>query len=326
MKKQPKLTFNGAAYSLTSCGDYGINLCETEEEYAIFLEILERTLASFTWNLYAFCLTKSHYYLLVDTPKGNLPDGMRFFSSQYAQRIQRVRGTNGHFFRESYQATPVEGTAEFLAMATNDIHLEPARQKLFNLKTGTLSDYAWSSYNLYLRPSARPSWLSINTVLNAQGFNDDRSGLTRYRNLLKKQTASKAAKTTIFKNEWAIGSTTFKTQLLDLLDEKLRHISPGSISGNMMAAYFQRQAEQLLTTAMDSLKLSRDELKHLKKMDPRKQAICWYLKQNSSVRSRWITEQLHMGDTGNTSLATRNVKNATDGLLFELRKRVINEF
>jgi len=322
VKKRPKLTFNGAAYSLTCCGDYGINLCETEEEYAIFLEILERTLASFTWNLHAFCLTKTHYYLLVDTPKGNLSEGMRFFSSQYAQRIQRARGTNGHFFRGSYQATPVEATAEFLAAAANDIHLEPARQKLFKLKTGTLSDYPWSSYNFYLRPSARPSWLSINTVLNAQAFNDDRSGLTRYRNLLKKQIASKAAKTTIFENEWAIGSAPFKNKLLDLLDEKLRHISPGSISGDMMAAYSQRQAEQMLATAMDSLQLSRDELKHLKKMDHRKQAICWYLKQNSSVRSRWITEQLYMGSAGNTSIATRNVKNATDGPLFEMRKTI----
>jgi len=90
----------------------------------------------------------------------------------------------------------------------------------------------------------------------------------------------------------------------------------------MMAAYSLRQAEQMLTTAMDSLKLSRDELKHLKKMDYRKQAICWYLKQNSSVRSQWITEQLYMGDAGNTSLATRNVKNATDGPLFEMRKAI----
>lgn len=332
MARQIKLTFNGAAYFLTGTGDHKITLCETDEEYAIFLNTMEESIELFKWTLHAFCLTPKKYHLLVDTPQGNLPECMRYFQSIYSQRIQRLRGTCGHFFR-NYEAKSVEATKENLATISTFIHLEPAREKLIDLQSEALSNYPWSSCRFYLRPSDRPAWLSVLPVLNALELPDNRSGLTRYRNLLKKAVIEGTTASGSFKlskpyahiqKDWAIGSDEFKNRLLDLLEEKLDHISRHSLSGDIKKAYELRKAEQQLQMALEAVGLSRTELKHLKKMDIRKQAVCWYLKQHTRADAAWISKQLHMGIANNTSRAAHNVTHADDGPLLDLRNTLQN--
>lgn len=332
MAKQVKLTFNGAAYLLTGTGEYKINICGSDEEFSVFLDTMEETIRLFNWTLHAFCLTPGKYDLLVDTPQGNLPDCMRYFQSTYAQRIQRIRGTSGYFFR-NYEAKPVEATPENLAAVSTFIHLEPACKKRIDLQSESLSDYPWSSCRFYLRPSDRPIWLSVRPVLDALELSDNRSGLTRYRNVLKKTVAECTTASGSFRHgtpyahiqkDWAIGSDEFKNRLLDLLEEKLQHISSHSVSGGMKKAHELRTAERCLQVALDAVKLSPAELRGLKKMDLRKQAVCWYLKQHTQARSAWISKQLHMGVVNNTSLAARNVNRADDGPLLELRNTLQN--
>jgi hypothetical protein len=327
MAKQPTLTFNDALYFLSGTGDHNVNLCETDGEYTIFLNTLEETTAQFGWTLHAFCLTKESYHLLVDTPRGNLPDCMRYFQGLYSNRIQRSRGTCGYFLK-NYEAKSVEVTAENLATLSTIIHLIPAEKKCIDLRKSSLSDYPWSSYRFYLRPSDRPAWLSALPVLDALELPDNRSGLTRYRNLLKKTLAEGLTSSGKFKfkkqhalilKDWAVGSDEFKNKLLDLLEEKLKHISAHSISGGIKKAYELRETERYLHVALEAVGLARDELKKLKKMDHRKQAICWYLKQHTRANAAWITRQLHMGVPNNCSKASRNTQQATDGPLLDLR-------
>lgn len=327
MTSSVKLTFNGAAYLLTGTGEPKITICNSDEEFAIFMNTLEETIQRFKWTLHAFCLTPEKYLLLVDTPQGNLPEGMRYFQGIYSQRIQRRRGTCGYFLRK-YQAQSVEATPENLAAVSTFIHLEPARKKRINPRSEALSDYPWSSCRFYLRPSDRPLWLSVQPVLHALELADNRSGLTRYRNLLKKTVAEGTTNSGSFRynksyahiqKDWAIGSDEFKNRLLDLLEDKFKHIASDSVSGGMKKAYEIRTAERCLQRALDAVNLSPAELKNLKKMDIRKQAVCWYLKQHTSANAAWISKKLHMGVAANTSIALRNVNQADDGQLLELR-------
>jgi hypothetical protein len=204
----------------------------------------------------------------------------------------------------------------------------PACEKRIDLQTESLSDYPWSSCRFYLRPSDRPAWLSVLPVLHELGLSDDKSGLARYRNLLKKAVAESITDSGTFKpgktyahiqKDWAIGSDEFKNRMLDLLEEKLNRSSIHSLSGDVKKAYEHRTATRCLQVALDAVNLSPAELKRLKKMDVRKQAVCWYLKKTTRVNSTWISKQLHMGVASRTSLAARNVALAEDGPLLELR-------
>jgi hypothetical protein len=327
MAKQPTLLFDGATYFVTGTTEYKDPVCKTEDEYVIFLNTLEEAVMRFGWELYAFSLTKEYYYLLVGTPKGNLSESMQYFQSHYANRVHRARGTSGYFFRK-YQAVGVEVTDENLTDLSTLIHIKPVAEKCVNLKKESLFDYLKSSCRFYLRPSDRPAWLSVLPVLRAQGFGDDRSGLTRYRNRLRKVLKENTTKAGAFRlgksyvslqQEWAVGSDEFKDKLLDLLEGKLAHISENSITGGMKKAYELRHTERCFKRAVDAVGLSVDELGGLKKSDIRKQAVCWYLKQHTKASSAWLCAQLHMGASPNISKGVRAVSDATEGPLLELR-------
>ncbi len=81
----------------------------------------------------------------------------------------------GHLLQGRYKALVVDGSGgEYFLIVSNNIHLNPARAKLFDLEEKGLMDYRWSSYPLYFRSSKRPVWLAVNHTLGALGLMDNR--------------------------------------------------------------------------------------------------------------------------------------------------------
>jgi len=68
----------------------------------------------------------------------------------------------GHLFSGRYQALVVEGSGSgYLKTVCDYVHLNPVRAKLLKARD-KLSDYRWSSYGEYLKPSRdRPPWLRV---------------------------------------------------------------------------------------------------------------------------------------------------------------------
>ena len=327
MAKNTPLIIKDASYYIEGVGQPYLSVYENEDEYAIFLSTLEETTLKYDWTLHAFSLTPEAYYLLVDTPHDNLPKCMRYFQGIYSNRILRRRNSYGHFFRH-YSGKLIETTAENLAAVSTAVHLKPIRKRSIADQQKALIDNPHSSFPYYIRPSERPAWLSVQPVLNALGLPDNRSGLTRYRNLLKKLLADGTVtagpiqlhkQNQTLQDDWAIGSDAFKDHILDQLEEKIKRVSEGSISTPMKNAYKLRHAQRQLRIAMDAVGLTGKNLEELKKQDPRKQAVCWYMKQHTDAGAAWVSNQLHTGVPSAFGRLVRNVKEATDGPLFELR-------
>ena len=75
-------------------------------------------------------------------------------------------------------------------------------------------------------------------------------------------------------------------------------------------------AEELLAAGLDAVGLNGCDLSRLRKNDGRKQVVAWLLRKYTTVRNRWLSEQLMMGHETCVSQSVRTVAQAEDGNLW----------
>ena len=80
------------------------------------------------------------------------------------------------------------------------------------------------------------------------------------------------------------------------------------------------EAERLFRKGLKKTDLDADELCCLRKNNPGKKVIAWYIRKQTSVRNEWIAKQLEMGNISNMSQYIREVEEAKEGLLWKLKK------
>ena len=139
----------------------------TDRDHEVFLDTLGEACGRCGWRVHAFALMGNHYHLLIETPEANLVDGMRRLQGTYTKRYNMRHKQWGHLFQGRYKALVVDPAGDYFSTVASYVHLNPARAKCFDLETGGLVDYAWSSYPLYLDTSKRHEWLGVDRVLSA---------------------------------------------------------------------------------------------------------------------------------------------------------------
>ena len=136
-----------------------------------FLRLLELVVERYGWICHGYCLMGNHYHLLIETPRANLPIGMRHLNGCYTRSFNRRWSRVGHLFQGRYKARVVEKQAYLLGLiryvAINPMRTEPPL-------CPTPEAYVWSSYRILLGFAPRPEWLTIDWAL-AQ-FGDDYEG------------------------------------------------------------------------------------------------------------------------------------------------------
>ena len=84
------------------------------------------------WMLHAYVIMSNHYHLALETPKGNLVEGMRWLQGTFGNRFNKFTGERGHVFQGRYKALVVEPGRSLVGLV-NYIHLNPVRAKLLDL-------------------------------------------------------------------------------------------------------------------------------------------------------------------------------------------------
>jgi REP element-mobilizing transposase RayT len=135
------MEFAGALYHVTSRGNRRELIYETDEDRRRFLAVLNDVCEAFNWVCHAYCLMGNHYHLLIETPEGNLSQGMRQLNGVYTQRFNRHHGRVGHLFQGRYKAILVEKEAYLLELARY-IVLNPVRAEM----VWSAVEWPWSSY------------------------------------------------------------------------------------------------------------------------------------------------------------------------------------
>ena len=108
MARPLRLEFAHGLYHVTSRGDGREDIYRDNADRALFLEVLSETVDRFNWVIHAYCLMGNHYHLLIETPDGNLSQGMRQLNGVYTQRFNRKHKRVGHVFQGRYKAIIVQ--------------------------------------------------------------------------------------------------------------------------------------------------------------------------------------------------------------------------
>jgi putative transposase len=160
MARPLRIVVPGGLYHLMARGNARQNIYLDDRDHAGFLETLARVVDRFGWLCHAYCLMSNHYHLLIETPKPNLPVGMRQLNGVYAQRFNRRHGRCGHLFQARYRSILVEKETHLLAVARY-IVLNPLRAGICD----DPGDYPWGSYRATAGHEPPPRFLTTDSIL-----------------------------------------------------------------------------------------------------------------------------------------------------------------
>jgi REP element-mobilizing transposase RayT len=135
-----------------------------------FLQTLAEACQKTSWQMHAYCLMKNHFHLVVETPEGNLVEGMRWLQSTYTIRLNHRHKLFGHVFSGRYKALLVDGSGDgYLKTVCDYVHLNPARAGLLKAED-LLAGYPWSGLTWYAAAREhRPVWLRVDRLLGGHG-------------------------------------------------------------------------------------------------------------------------------------------------------------
>jgi putative transposase len=78
MARPLRIQYPGAVYHVMARGSHGQAIFADDEDRKIYLETLAEACQRTGWRVHAYVLMGNHYHLLVETPEGNLVDGMKW--------------------------------------------------------------------------------------------------------------------------------------------------------------------------------------------------------------------------------------------------------
>ena len=160
-----------------------------------------------------------------------------------------------------------------------------------------LSEWRWSSLHWLTHPKIRQSWYSPEAALNHAGeLSDTPGGRRKYVKYLdwlqEDQPAQKAFKFDKMSSGWAIGSVSFKKDLVLEHREAAAALERGDRENEELAEAVRQDA---LAAALRRLGKSRADLIRDGKSEPWKVALASALKWRTTVTNRWLGENLKLG-------------------------------
>lgn len=293
MARKLRLEYAGAMYHVINRGNYRADIFATEKTKESFESCLFEACAKAKWRLHAYIVMRNHYHLALETPEGNLVEGMRWLQSTYANRFNRFRQERGHVFQGRYQALLVEDLSGLGAVG-HYIHLNPVRAKF--LSVAELAKYRYSSYRWLNLPKTRPEGLTFEAVLSAAGgLADRKAGWKSYGAYLgwlaEDKPAQKGLAFERMSRGWALGSREFKQELVQEHHKKVA----GTLDVETAAELRPLQWQAVLNAALRRVGKTLAEAKQEPKGAPWKVALAAHLKGATTASNPWLAEALHMG-------------------------------
>jgi hypothetical protein len=210
------------------------------------------------------------------------------------------------------------------------IHLNPVRARLLEKGKHGLADYGWSSYPAYVDGGVRPpAWLETSRVMSHLGFQlGDRAGYRAYMEGRALELESEAGSEELnrqwraIRRGWYLGEDGFRDGLLEKAAKVLQAGREQTYSGGAKIEHGQAEARRLLGEGMAALGKKGVDLRPLPKGMAEKQVLAWWLSRRTTVRRRWVSEELGMGDESRVSQAIRRVKQGADPSLARMKRQI----
>jgi REP element-mobilizing transposase RayT len=121
-----RVEYPGAVYHVMNRGDRREPIFRDDQDRERFIGTLGEACGKTDWQVHACCLMPNHFHLVVETPRGNLVAGMKWFLGTYTGRFNRRHKLFGHLFSGRYKALVVDGSGSgYLKTVCNYVHLNP---------------------------------------------------------------------------------------------------------------------------------------------------------------------------------------------------------
>jgi REP element-mobilizing transposase RayT len=295
MPRQLRIEYPGAIYHVTNPANSKRNTFATDVDRRDFLTTLAETCAKTGFQVHAYCLTRNHYHLVVETPNANLVAGMHWLMSVYTMHFNARHHRSGPIFSGRYKTVVVDGSGSgYLRTACDYVHLNPVWAKL--IRPGQpLLKYPWSSFGSYLvGPSNRPSWLRVDRLLKEYGIGSDRvAGRRKIEHQLeaRRTEAEDGPEWKGIRRGWCLGTKTFKESRLERMADQLAKQQ----AGEPKRTSAERQGKQIIAEELKRLGWETRELRKRRKGDPAKLAIAARLRRETTLTLSWIAARLHGG-------------------------------
>lgn len=164
MSRPLRIELSGGVYHVTSRGDGREDIYFSDQDREVWLGVLGEVCRRFNWLCHAYCLMTNHYHLVVETPEGNLSQGMRQLNGVYTQYVNRTHQRVGHVFQGRYKAILVEKDSYLLELARYVV-LNPVRAGIVQ----TAADWPWSSDGAMIGEAIPQPWLQTDWLLRQFG-------------------------------------------------------------------------------------------------------------------------------------------------------------
>src|SRR5438132_11735096 len=105
MARQLRIQYEGAIYHLMSRGDRREEIFRDDLDRRSFLETLGTACQKTGWQVHAYCLMSNHFHLVVETPRANLVEGMKWLLGTYTMRFNRRHKLCGHLLQRQVQSS-----------------------------------------------------------------------------------------------------------------------------------------------------------------------------------------------------------------------------
>ena len=262
-----------------------------------FLSTLGEACGKTGWQVHALCLMPNHFHMVVETPRGNLVAGMKWFLGTYTGRFNRRHKLFGHLFSGRYKALIVDGSGNgYLKAVCDYVHLNPARAKLLRSEQA-LREYRWSSWPEYLlRPGQRWPWLRVERLLGEYHIpKDSAAGRRQLEVALEERRGGEAgADYRRLRRGWCLGAETFRKELLGQMQERMGAEHYGSERQETVEAH----AEGIVAEELKRRRWREEELGRRAKGDAHKVTMAVRLRAETAVTVKWIAQRLQMGAPG----------------------------
>jgi REP element-mobilizing transposase RayT len=331
MARPLRIQYPGAVYHVMARGNHGQEIFLDDRDRQCFLETLGEACEKTGWRIHAYVLMGNHYHLLVETPEGNLVEGMKWVQGAYTQRYNSWHKLFGHLFQGRYKAVIVDGQDEdYFPVVSTYIHLNPARAKLIRIGEERLKRYRWSSYPWYLnRVGKRAGWLRTERVMGSLGFGPkDVKGYEAYIEGRVLELGSKAGRKELdeewkaLRRGWYVGGKGFAEKLQEHLEKGMCGRRRESHSGEAKVAHDEAAAERELQRAFRALGLDEGAVERLAKGASEKVALAWWLRRRTTVSLRWVSERLGMGHYTRVTQAIRRAERQPGRKINQIKRKL----
>jgi len=171
-----RIEYPNALWHVTNRGVEKRDIFLDDHDRLRFLQLLQKALADYRWQLFAYVLMSNHYHLFFRTPDTNLSLGMKDLDGDYASSFNVRHGRVGHLFQGRFKSHLVDSETYLLALARY-IVLNPVRAGMVD----SPGRWKWSSYRATAGLIAVPAWLDPIPLLDYLNPSDRTVAMHDYR-------------------------------------------------------------------------------------------------------------------------------------------------